>query len=154
MGWSEHMKGDLGARLMSLYVGMTKPLSLNSWSFKTTENQWASNMAGQQCFETWQVRIWSKCHSGRKSQSRVEPLSIKACCWCSNLHRSYTGGSTLPGNGPINNDISNKLACCFLLHCPICFPSLEWSLLSALQSLLLQFPSPWSWGGCREKQMV
>lgn len=33
-------------------VGMTQPLSLNSQSYKTTENLWASNMEGLQSFET------------------------------------------------------------------------------------------------------
>lgn len=36
----------------SVCVGMTQPLSLNSQSYKTTENLWASNMEWQQSFET------------------------------------------------------------------------------------------------------
>lgn len=59
-------------------VGMMQLLSLKSPTYKTTENLWASNMEGPRSFETWQVRIWSKCHSVSKKQSTVEPLSAKS----------------------------------------------------------------------------
>lgn len=110
----------------SVYVGMMQPVSLNSWSYKTTENLWASNIAGQQCFETWQVRSWSKCHTGRKRQRRVEPLSIKACCWCSDLHRRKYASWKWTYKQWYHKQIS-MLLCCpvrsdhFCLHCsPYC----------------------------------
>lgn len=80
VGWSKHMKGDLCMFDGSVYVGMMQPVSLNSWSHKT-ESPWASNTEGQPCFETWQVRMWSKCHTVRRRQSGAEPLNIKPCFW-------------------------------------------------------------------------
>lgn len=115
---------------------MTQPLSLNSQSYKTTENLWASNVEGPQSFETWRVRFWSKCQCQKKAEQSwtsecktpVQQQYSPATCSCERLF-NYTVSV---------NKNSHIVFFCFLSSL---FPGLKSSLLSTLQALLLRTPA-------------